>query len=547
MACEPTSHRNKDPAADTVLEVGQRLFNVNRGMLALASEYFRALFYGDTRESSESHIVLRGLDPGAFQLLLGFAASGQVCVDWQNVEALLEAADFLLFHRVKLLCAAFLQRELRVWNCMGALALAQHLACPGLAAASRGVALTHLATIMAEEEEFLQLPKETLAEILASDHLYVANEDQVFEAVMKWVSHHSSREGQFLELLNFVRAPFLSLTFLDLLIKCTKCSLQDDPYNRLLRMLNNSLPQSWTVPQSQPQSSRSYETMYVLGGKHGQEQQELFQFHPKTNTWQACSPLRRRNLTQYAVAAVGNFIFVTGGYFRDEVVWYCVDWVLIYNDCENSWMEGPAMKQSRNWHCAVGVGMYLYVLGGSTDAAVIADVERLPLMGTEWQDMQPMLQPVERAAVVSVGTNIYVLCGLDAKGDVYSGVQRLDVDSGVWDVISFSPMPRYDLCATILNGALYIVGGQTFHLDTDTNEWTPVDEECLNQKFFSGCTTVNGRIFLLGERRGNTSIPNMILFNPYTDTCKVVDAAVPCPLPVRGCVSIRKFSVRSGV
>ncbi|XP_041061451.1 kelch-like protein 23 [Carcharodon carcharias] len=547
MACGATSHRDNNPATDTVLEVGQRLFNVNRVMLASASEYFRALFGGGARESSENHIVLRGLDPEAFQLLLGFAARGRVSVDRQNVEALLEAADFLLFDRVKLLCAAFLQRELRVGNCAGALALAQRLACPGLAAAARGVALTHLAAFMAEEEEFLQLPKEAPAELLASDHLYVTKEDQVFEAVMKWVSHHDSREGQLLELLALVRAPFLSLAFLDLLIKRSKRRLEDDPHSRLLRILNHNLPQSWTKTQSQPQSSRSYETMYVLGGKHDQEQQELFQFHPKTNTWQACSPLRRRNLTQYAVAAVGNFIFVTGGYFRDEVVWYCVDWVLIYNYCEDSWMEGPAMKQSRNWHCAVGVGMYLYVLGGSTDAAVIADVERLPLMATDWEDMEPMVEPVERAAVVSAGTNIYVLCGLDEKGDVYSGVQRLDVDNDVWDVISFSPLPRYDLCATILNGAIYVVGGQTFRLDTDTDEWTPVDEECLNQKFFSGCTTVNGRIFLLAERRGNTSIPNMVLFDPYTDTCQVVDVAVPCPLPIRSCVSIQKFNVRSGV
>ncbi|XP_060702576.1 kelch-like protein 23 [Hemiscyllium ocellatum] len=545
MASEETSFGDKDHAADAVLEVGQRLFHVNRRLLASTSEYFRALFGGGTRESSQNHIVLWGLDPEVFQLLLGFAARGRVRVDRRNVEALLEAADFLLFDRVKLLCAAFLQRELRVGNCAGALALAQRLACPGLAAAARGVALTHLADFMAEEEEFLQLPREVLAEFLASDHLYVAKEDQVFEAVMKWVSHHNSREGHFLELLALVRAPFLTLSFLDLMIKRSKCGLQADPHSRLLRILNHSLPQNWTMGQSQ--TSRTYETMYVLGGKHEQEQQELFQFHPQTNTWQACSPLRRRNLTQYAVATVGNFIFVTGGYFRESVVWYCVDWVLVYNCCEDSWMEGPSMKQSRNWHCAVGVGMYLYVLGGSTDEAVIADVERLPLMATEWEKTAPMMRSVERAAVVSAGTYIYVLCGLDENGDVYSGVQRLNVDSDVWDMISFSPLPRYDLCATILNGAVYVVGGQTFRLDIDTDEWTPVDEECFNEKFFSGCTTVNGRIFVLGERRGNTSIPNMILFDPYTETCQVVDATVPCPLPIRGCVSIQKVNVRSGI
>ncbi|XP_067824287.1 kelch-like protein 23 [Heptranchias perlo] len=545
MDCEPTSPRDQDPVTDTVLEVGQRLFNVNRGVLSSASRYFQAMFYGGTRERSESHIVLKGVDPEAFRLLLGFAEGGRVTVDRQNVTTLLEAADFLHFDRVKLLCTKFLERELRVCNCVGAWAYAWRFMCPGLKAAARGVALTHLADLMAEEEEFLQLSKEALADLLASDDLYVTKDDEVFEAVMKWVSHHSSTEGDFLELVGLVRVPFMSLSFLDLLVKRSKRSVEDDTYIRLLKILNRNLPRSWTAAHSLPQNSRSHETMYVLGGKHDREQQELFQFHPKTNTWQVCSPLRRRNLIQYAVAAVGNFIFVTGGYFRDEVVWYCVDWVLIYNDWENSWMEGPPMKKSRSCHCAAGVGMCLYVLGGNADSAIIADVERLPLTDMEWEGMQPMVQPVERAAVVSVGAKIYVLCGLDENSDVYSGVQRLDVDSDVWDVISFSPLPRYDLCATLLNGAIYVVGGQTFRLDIDTDEWTPVDEECLNQKFFCGCATVNGKTFFLGERRGNTSIPNMVLFDPYTDTCQVVDADLPCPLPVQGCVSIQKFSVRA--
>ncbi|XP_051894033.1 kelch-like protein 23 [Pristis pectinata] len=543
MACEPTGHGDRTPAPDTVLQVGQRLFNVNRGVLSRASEYFRAMFFGGTRERSEPHVVLRGLDPEVFELLLAFAVHGRVNIERDNVTALLEAADFLLFDRVRLLCCAFLQRQLHVSNCLGFWAYSRRFACPGLAAAARRVALTHLAAMVASQEEFVQLPEEALAELLADDDLYVGKEDEVFEALVKWASHRRSREAALLPLLGLVRAPFLSLSFLDLLIKRSKRGSQDDICTRVLKMLNRDPPRNWTAAQR----SRSYETMYVLGGRHEREQQELFQFHPRSNTWQACSPLRRRNLTQYAVAAVGNYIFVTGGYFRDEIVWYCVDWVLMYNYCENSWMEGPSLKQSRNWHCAVGAGKYLYVLGGSTDEAVIADVERLLVMDTQWEGMHRMVQPVERAAVVSDGASIYVLCGLDENGDVYSGVQRLDVDTDVWDVISFSPLPRYDLCATVLNGAVYVVGAQTFRLDVDTDEWTPVDEECLNQKFFSGCANVNGKMFLLGERRGNTPIPNMILFDPYTDTCQVVDTAVPCSLPIRGCVSIRKFSTMAGV
>lgn len=147
-------------------------------------------------------------------------------------------------------------------------------------------------------------------------------------------------------------------------------------------------------------------------------------------------------LTRLSILSPGNLLFVTGGYFRDEFVWYSVDWVLIYNCWDNNWLEGPPMKQSRNSHCAIGAGLHLYVLGGSTDEGIIPDVERLAFMDSQWQSMSPMVRPVERAGATSVGTRIYVVCGLDENGDVYGGVQRLDMEKDVWDVISFSLLPR---------------------------------------------------------------------------------------------------------
>ncbi|XP_048687288.2 kelch-like protein 23 [Caretta caretta] len=540
-AQEPEGLRlQAEPVPDTTLEIGQRLFQVNRGALSLHSRYFEAMFFGGTRESAEHHIVIRGVDAETFQVLLEFTHTAKVLITLHNVTRLLETADFLQFERVKRMCEKFLERELHVSNCLSLMAYAQCFACPELHASALSVALTHW-TEVTSQEEFETLPKEMLLQLLQNDDLFVPREDVVFDTVMKWVMQDpASREEAFLDLVGQVRVTFLSLSFLDILVKQSKRPGEKDTSARLLKKLD-SPPLSWRNMELSSCTSRSYETLYVLGGKHDKEQQELFQFQPKSGTWHLCSPLQRRNLIQYAVAAVGNFLFVTGGYFRDEFVWYSVDWVLIYNCWDNNWLEGPAMKQSRNSHCAVGAGLYLYALGGSTDEGIIPDVERLALMDSPWQSMSPMVQPVERAGAVSVGTRLYVVCGLDEKGDVYGGVQRLDMEKDVWDVISFSPLPRYDLCVTALNGALYTIGGGAFRFDMDTDEWTQVDEECLTQKFFMGCSTANGQIYLLGQRKGNVAVPNMVLFDPYTDTCQVVDSKVPCPVPIYGCVSIRRF------
>lgn len=96
--------------------------------------------------------------------------------------------------------------------------------------------------------------------------------------------------------------------------------------------------------------------------------------------------------------------------------------------------------------------------------------------------------------------------------------------------------------ATELNGALYLFGGRALRLDVETEEWTPLEEESLDRKFFSGCTTVGGQMYLLGESRGNKTLPNMVLVDPYSDTCIQVDDAIPCPVPLRGCVTMRTMS-----
>ncbi len=132
---------------------------------------------------------------------------------------------------------------------------------------------------------------------------------------------------------------------------------------------------------------------------------------------------------------------MTGGYFRD-VLWYNVDWVSIYEHGNKQWVDGPAMQKSRHSHCSAALELQLFVFGGSMDEGTVADVERLVLGSEEWDTVSPMVRAVERAAIVTLGTSIYVACGLDENGDVYSGIQRYRPEVDQWDVVSYSPFPR---------------------------------------------------------------------------------------------------------
>ncbi|XP_044161466.1 kelch-like protein 23 isoform X2 [Bufo gargarizans] len=431
-----------DELNEVILEVDRKLFQVEKSVLAAESSYFQILFYGGFKESTLRHIHLNGVNKECFQTLLDFVKNGSMELNQGNVTNLLETADFLDLRQAKLFCIAFLVHELKVSNCLGMISYAQQYGCVDLYESAVHVAVTHLSELMNDyEDEFSQLDKETLEVLLQSDDLYVSNEDVVFEAVMKWVLMDTIREKNFEELVALVRPAFLSLTFLNALVKRIQRSKGQDTYFRLLEALNSNPPITWSTMGNMISASRTYETLYVLGGKHEKEEQELYIYLPKTNTWKACSLLQRKNLTQYAVATVGNLVIVTGGYFRGDFVWYSIDWVLIYDSSDNCWRDGPPMKISRNCHCAVGIGLHLYVIGGSTDEGVVADVERLNLAEMTWESRKPLIRPVERAAAVSVDSRLYVICGRDENGDVYSGIQMLNTKTDVWNVITYSPMP----------------------------------------------------------------------------------------------------------
>lgn len=295
------SNSEPDVIPDASLQVEGESFYVNRKQLALQSPYFRALFFGSGIESTKRKVQIKGVDLQHFRVLMEYSRTPKLALDRENVLGILETADFLQLERARLLCCKFLERELHISNCLGMMAYASRLGCIQLYKAARQVVLTHFPAIVTEED-FLYLSKETIADLLASDDLAIHKDDLALEATLRWVSFDPKREEHFLELTELVRPESLSVSFITELLTRMKSS---DPRAKLICMLNEHFPASWSVGRS-ARMTRARETLFVLGGPHDQEQQPLYQFHPLSGRWQSCAPLQRKNLTEYSVAAVGN-------------------------------------------------------------------------------------------------------------------------------------------------------------------------------------------------------------------------------------------------
>lgn len=71
------------------------------------------------KEADSSMVTLHEVDPGALELLVEFAYTGQVLITEDNVQVLLPASGLLQMEGVREACCRFLMKQLHPSNCLG--------------------------------------------------------------------------------------------------------------------------------------------------------------------------------------------------------------------------------------------------------------------------------------------------------------------------------------------------------------------------------------------------------------------------------------------
>lgn len=106
-------------------------------------------------------------------------------------------------------CASFLSKSLHLDSCIGILSLAESHVLTAL----KTTALDYIASqfsLVVQQQDFLELPAESLETVLQRDDLDVNCEEYVFEALMRWVRAQQDQRYPFLaRWLSHVRLPLL--------------------------------------------------------------------------------------------------------------------------------------------------------------------------------------------------------------------------------------------------------------------------------------------------------------------------------------------------
>ncbi|XP_055349056.1 kelch-like protein 41 [Paramacrobiotus metropolitanus] len=163
-----------------------------------------------TGKNPEPVLLLANIDNRTLKELVTYAYTMDLRLSDDNVVPILIWAQFLQMIPVARMCWKYVKERLCLSNCLVVHALGFHHHNPRLASAAlhfinpQFLSLSHC-------QEFLQMDAQQLAALIASDKVEVFNEDQVWEAVLRWLNYdRAGRMAHLAAILQNVRAAFLS-------------------------------------------------------------------------------------------------------------------------------------------------------------------------------------------------------------------------------------------------------------------------------------------------------------------------------------------------
>ena len=197
--------RSKNTLCDMTIVVGNKEFRVHKIILVAGSPFFRGLFTNDMKEARSASIALEKVSVSIMEDLLRFMYTGEVELTNQNVQELLVAADYLLIANLKEICCEYLQDSLSPATCFSTARFAHRYCSEKLQDAADQFTRDHFVEA-SKSEEFVYLDHNTVIELISNDDIVVTQEEEVYEAVLRWVEHdYRVRKEHFDELFNCVR------------------------------------------------------------------------------------------------------------------------------------------------------------------------------------------------------------------------------------------------------------------------------------------------------------------------------------------------------
>lgn len=508
--------RKENSMCDATLSVEGKKFPVHRNVLCASSAYFQVMFTSGMAESFADHVEIHGIQADIFDAILDFIYTGKVEVSEDNVQQLLPASKMLQIEDIEVICCDFLKHELDSSNCVGIYTFSDAHSCLNLSKSALDFIHRNFVEV-SKQDEFLQLTKTSLLEMLESEELKIESEEQVFEAAMRWVVHDLSRGREALgNILEQIRLPLVSPKFLEqYLVTCQSASIKRmlagilDGY-RNYQSLARSQQRVHTQPRrasrkcffiiggysrtvggrwsdtsslytvekfdSFSQTCDSFTTaqmsfarsghavtsigglIYAIGGENDSLIYDTVEcYDPVLNSWSVVAPLTAPRVA-CGVCVVEDFIFVMGGWVGSEIA----ENIERYDPGLDQWVVVGKVETKR-FHLGVAeMDGLIYVAGGLSDLGEELKVfECYNPVSDSWMRQPDMRHRRAYLGLATLGSVLYAVGGSNESEGALASVERFDLDTSQWTEVTPMESPRAGLSVAVSSGLLYVFGGRT--------------------------------------------------------------------------------------
>lgn len=512
--------------SDVLIQAEDSQFPAHRIMLAASSPYFLAMFTSNLEESKQRLVTIQNIPANVMKLLLDYCYTSTIDITQDNIQDVLPAASLLQLTWVKEACCSFMKDQLDSSNCLGITAFADTHCCLDLQAEADKYTREHF-TQVAETREFLDLSAEDVAKLIAHENLNVRNEEEVFEAAMKWVRHDTVNRKQHLaQILQHVRMPLLNRSYLvsrvgaEPLIRLdAACRDLVDEAKDFLLLSNHrsSIAATLEGPRVRPRKPlRKEEVLIAIGGWcSGDAISMVERYDARADEWKAMASMSKRRCG-VGVAVLDDCVYAIGGHDGGNYL----SSVERYDPAANKWSLNVAPISTCRTSVGVGVlNSYIYIVGGQDGVSCLNIAERYDPVTNQWKVIHPMISKRLGVAVAVVNGSIYAIGGSDGSSPLTT-VERYDPKLDRWTEVAPMHTRRKHLGAAVIDNLVYVVGGRDERSELSSAErYDPVTDSwetitAMNcRRSGIGLGVVNGKLYSVGGFDGSMYLKTVECFD----------------------------------
>jgi len=521
--------RRQGKLCDITICAGTSRFTAHRIVLAATIPYFNRMFTSGMCEEHKEKIEIHDVDETALETLINFAYTGVLTIDVNTAGTVLLGANYFLMDNVKHFCCEFIKRHVNACNVLGVRTFGKALMSFPLVKKADSFLHQHFVDV-AKSDEFLRLSKDEVLELLSSNELNVASEEEVFLAASNWVMFDFEERSKMMhELLSCVRLTLLKPHFLadvvQLDVACKACLKCRDLVDRakdyhLMPERRSDFPPNLVIPRY---CSEIVGTIYVVGGlsSHCDALNTVERYLPLLDRWEQVASMSCCR-SRLGVAVLNGKLYAAGGYDGNERQ----NTAEVYSPGSDEWNPIAPMGLKRSALGCCACDGKVYVCGGFDGRVSLSSCEVYQPHTQEWKPIQSMNKARSAMAVTCFDGCVWVMGGHDGL-IIFNSVEFYNPQTEKWSMTTPMLSKRSRHGATSLRDKIYVFGGydgREFLLtcemyDQVSGQFTYINSMMLRRSRV-GVTVSGSMIYCLGGYDGSLNLKSVEIYDTEKEVWK---------------------------